>query len=281
VEYKVGPLLKGLAGRILSDFPVESHEILFPAIKRMAEYQDVRYAAEYLDQLESVRDLDRSFGDGKFVLLREVGRYLALILSFEDAIRVADLKTRSRRFERVVRETRASASQLIEINEFLSPQPQEVADMLPVKMGRWLLGSDSAKNLITRFTKGGKVVHTNSISGFVLLYVLAHLRIFRRRSLRLHVERERVRDWLAAISSVVKQDYALAVEVAECGQLIKGYSDTHALGVRNFNTLLARLSQLRGAASAAGELRQLRKAALSDDTGSALAKALEQSVKIP
>jgi indolepyruvate ferredoxin oxidoreductase beta subunit len=277
-EYKVGPLLRELAERIRSGFPVESHSILFPGIKRTAEYQDVRYAADYLDQLESIRELDRTFGDGKFVLLRETGRYLALMLSFEDAARVADLKTRSSRFERVARETHASPSQLIEINEFLSPQPQEIADLLPLKLGQWLLGNDFVKDLIIRATKGGKIIHTNSLHGFVMLYALARLRIFRRASLRFHIEQQRIRGWLAAISSIVKEDYALAVEVAECGQLIKGYADTHTLGARNLHTLLEHLPRIRGAAAPAYELRQLRKAALSDDTGSALAKALEQSL---
>jgi indolepyruvate ferredoxin oxidoreductase, beta subunit len=272
--YRVGPLLKELAERVQTAFPFESHEILFPAIQRLAEYQDLRYASEYLDKLEPIRNLDREFGDGQFGLLRETGRYLALWLSYEDAIRVADLKTRSGRFDRVNRETRVGSAQLIEINEFLSPQPQEIADLLPVSAGRWLMGSRWAKSLILRFTGGGKVVKTTSLHGFIMLYLIAHLRPLRRRSLRFHVEQEETATWLDAIASVATQDYALAEEVAECGQLIKGYGDTHDLGTRNFHAILKHLPSIRGNPMAAEELKQLRKAALADDTGSALAKAL-------
>jgi indolepyruvate ferredoxin oxidoreductase beta subunit len=275
VEHKVGPALQELAARVQSTFPAESHPILLPAIQRLAEYQDVPYATEYLNKLDPIAALDRKFGDGSYCLLREVGRYLALWSSYEDAIRVADLKTRSTRFQRVVRDTRLAPSQLIEINEFLSPQPQEVADLLPVSLGRWLLRSNAAKALITRLSGEGKVVRTTSLRGFILLYSLARLRPFRRRSLRFHEEHERAANWLSVVSSLAAEDYALAVEVAECGQLIKGYADTHALGTRNFLAILDGLPKFRHTRTAAEEVKKLRTAALADDTGSALAQLLE------
>jgi indolepyruvate ferredoxin oxidoreductase beta subunit len=274
-EYKAGPALKEAAARVLSTFPVESHAILFPAIQRLAEYQDVPYANEYLDKLAPVAELDRKFGDGSYRLLCETGRYLALWSSYEDAIRVADLKTRSSRFERVVGSRRPGASQLVEIHEFLSPQPQEVADLLPVSLGRWLLRSEPAKGLITRFSGEGKVIQTTSLHGFILLYSLARLRPFRRRSLRFHVEHERAANWLKVISSLASENYALAVEVAECAQLIKGYADTHALGSRNFAAILEGLPNIRRIHGAAEEVKKLRTAALADDTGRALAQLLE------
>jgi indolepyruvate ferredoxin oxidoreductase, beta subunit len=275
VEYKAGPALKESAARVLSTFPIESHPILFPAIQRLAEYQDVAYASEYLDKLAPIAELDRKFGDGSYSLLREVGRYLALWSSYEDAIRVADLKTRSSRFERVVGSRRPAASQLVEIHEFLSPQPQEVADLLPISLGRWLLRSEPAKALITRFSGEGKVIQTTSLHGFILLYSLARLRPFRRRSLRFQVEHERAANWLKVISSLASENYSLAVEVAECAQLIKGYADTHALGTRNFTAILESLPNIRGIQDAAEEVKKLRTAALADDTGKALAQLLE------
>lgn len=274
-EYKAGPALKETAARVLSTFPVESHAILFPAIQRLAEYQDVAYANEYLDKLAPIAELDRKFGDGSYRLLCEAGRYLALWSSYEDAIRVADLKTRSSRFERVVGSRRPGASQLVEIHEFLSPQPQEVADLLPVSLGQWLLHSEPAKALITRFSGEGKVIQTTSLHGFILLYSLARLRPFRRRSLRFHVEHERAANWLKVISSLAAENYALAVEVAECAQLIKGYADTHALGTRNFTAILEGLPNIRRTQGAAEEVKKLRTAALADDTGKALAQLLE------
>ena len=68
--------------------------------------------------------------------------------------------------------------------------------------------------------------------------------------------------------------YALAVEIAECPRLIKGYGDTHARGRRNFTTLMQALDKLP-AATAAQRLRALREAALVDEHGNKLREALD------
>ena len=80
---------------------------------------------------------------------------------------------------------------------------------------------------------------------------------------------------MKVISSLTSVNYSLAVEVAECAQLIKGYADTHALGTRNFTAILESLPNIRGIQCAAEEVKKLRTAALADDTGKALAQLLE------
>ena len=138
---KAGPQLQPLANRIESQFPPATHAILFAAIQKLADYQDVAYAATYLDQLESIKEFDAEKGSGNFALLSETARYLALWMSYEDAIRVADLKTRDSRFARVHRESRANKSELIQIKEFLHPGVEEITDILPAALGRWLRNS--------------------------------------------------------------------------------------------------------------------------------------------
>src|SRR5215467_10631281 len=88
---KPGPALAPLAARITSSFPAASHAILFAGIERLADYQDVAYASTYLDRLEPLRALAQQQGQDA-ALLSETARYLALWMSYEDAIRVADLK---------------------------------------------------------------------------------------------------------------------------------------------------------------------------------------------
>lgn len=61
-------------------------------IKRTADYQDADYAKVYLDRLEAVKECDSVFGDGTYRTLNEVARYTALWMTYEDTIRVADLK---------------------------------------------------------------------------------------------------------------------------------------------------------------------------------------------
>jgi len=69
------------------------------------DYQDPAYAALFLDRVERIVALDsRLWADASsYALLEATARSLALWMTFEDTIRVADLKTRASRFVRVAR----------------------------------------------------------------------------------------------------------------------------------------------------------------------------------
>ncbi len=263
--------LQALYSRVESDFSPAAHSILKLGVQRVADYQDLPYAAEYLDRLAPVNKCDPK-GD----LLRETARYLALWMSYEDAIRVADLKIRPQRFQRVRLESRVQGAQILEINEFLHPRVGEIADILPAALGRWLLNTGWARRLVGRFTRNGKKLRTTSITGFIQLYVLAGMRRWRRGSYRFREEQQKIREWLDQIPKLASRDYALAVEVAECPRLIKGYGDTHALGSRNFETVMKALSTLDGRSDSAMAIRKLREAALADDSGKRLSEALHE-----
>ena len=70
-------------------------------IERLADYQDVAYARDYLDRLKPIAEIDKRHGDGSGQLLAETARELALGMAYEDTVRVAELKIRPSRFERV------------------------------------------------------------------------------------------------------------------------------------------------------------------------------------
>jgi indolepyruvate ferredoxin oxidoreductase beta subunit len=267
----VGPRLQAQARRIERDFPIAAAPTLVAGIKRMADYQDERYATDYLDRLGAICELDRRHGDGGYRLLSETARYLALWMSYEDTIRVADLKTRRARFERVREEVQAGQGQLMQINEFLHPRVEEIADTLPAGLGRWLLATGWARALVHRFAHKGRVVQTTSLRGYLLLYCVAALKGTRRKSLRFQAEHAKIREWLGHIEAQAGVDYALALELAEAQRLVKGYGDTHIRGTRNFDTILGALPALRAAGGAARRLRQLREAALVDESGKQLA----------
>jgi indolepyruvate ferredoxin oxidoreductase, beta subunit len=271
---KVGPRLGTLATRIEQSFPAPSHDILLAGIERLADYQDDRYAAEYLDYLEDVRDLDAQDGNGNFALLRETARYLALWMSYEDAIRVADLKTRRTRFDRVRKESRSNEKQVLQINEFLYPRIEEITDVMPGGLGRWVLKTQWVKRLIARFTGHGRIVQTTSLRGFVQLYLIASLRPWRRKTLRFHEERKRFTEWLATLAALAPGNPALALEIAESPRVLKGYGDTYVRGRKSFDAMMAALPELRQRSDAGTCLKKLREAALADETGQKLAAAL-------
>jgi indolepyruvate ferredoxin oxidoreductase beta subunit len=272
---KPGPALAVLAARIPSSFPAASHAILFAGIERLADYQDAAYASTYLDRLEPVGALAQQQGQDP-ALLSETARYLALWMSYEDAIRVADLKTRRTRFERVQADARVAGDQLLLIKEFLHPRVEEFADILPAGLGAWLLKTGWASGLVNRLTSKGKILQTTSLWGFLQLYWLAGLRRWRPKTLRFKREQQRIERWLEQVKDVAQSDYALALEVAECPRLVKGYGDTYVLGSRNFERLMQALPRLRQMDNPAARLRNLREAALADDIGKKLENALAE-----
>jgi indolepyruvate ferredoxin oxidoreductase beta subunit len=255
--------------RVDNAFPAGAREVLIEGVRRLIDYQDPAYAELYLERLARIAQLP-SQGEP---LLQETARHLALWMSYEDTIRVAELKTRDTRFARVRDEVRARNDQVLAIHEFMHPRLEEICDTLPAGMGRWLARSGWARRVVGRFTRKGRVIRTSSLRGFLMLYALARLKRWRRGTLRFAVETERIEQWLAQVVQAAAINPRLAVELAQCQRLVKGYSDTHARGLRNFQTLMA-AAQRGGAALAPDTLRELRDAALADEHGHALRDAL-------
>jgi len=119
-------------------------------------------------------------------------------------------------------------------------------------------------------------VHSTSLWGFLQLYGLAALRPWRRRTLRFEEEHRRIDAWLAQIAVLAQESYALAVELAECPRMVKGYGETHLRGRKSFDALMAALPELRGRTDAAEYLKKLRETALAEDTGEKLQEELRK-----
>lgn len=266
------PAVNALLQRLRREFPQVAQPVLGEGLRRLIDYQDPAYAQLYLERMAAIA------AHGDEALTADVARHLALWMSYEDTTRVADLKVRAARFRRVRDETRVGERQLLDINEFLHPRLQEICDSLPAAMGRWLLNAGAPRRFVERFTQHGRVVKTSSLRGFLLLYGLAGLRRWRRGSLRFAVENARIEDWLARIHRVVATDPALAREIARCQRLVKGYSDTHERGTRNFDKLMHAAQALAGRPQAAATLRRLHDAALADEHGKALDAAMNAAL---
>ena len=243
---------------------------------RVADYQNLAYAREYLDRLKPIAEADKTYGNGSGLLLSETARELALGMAYEDTVRVAELKIRPSRFQRVRDEVQVADGQILEIAEFFHPRVQEIADTLPAGLGRWLLNSRWPRRFLEKRTKKGVVLKTSTIRGFLMLYLVASLKSTRPRSLRFQVEQAFLNGWLTTILDVAKTNYKLAAEIAMTRTLVKGYSDTHERGRARYETLMRMLPQISEAADPAGTLAKLRKAANSDDTGKALDAAIRE-----
>jgi indolepyruvate ferredoxin oxidoreductase beta subunit len=262
------PTLRALVDR-LRPLPAPAQPLLLEGLRRLVDYQDPAYAALYLDRIERLAAAANGHAD----LIAAAARHLALWMSCEDTIRVADLKTRDTRFARVRAEVCAAEGQIVGIEEFMHPRLQEIAETMPAAVGRWLLGSNLPRRLVRRLASRGRVVRTSGLRGFLLLAAVAGLKRWRRRTLRHALENARIEGWLGDIEAAAASDPALAVEIAACQRLVKGYGDTHERGLARFETLRALWRRHRPSPAA---LRELREAALADEQGSALAAAMRR-----
>ena len=269
------PTLQPLLDRVRR-LPVAVQPVVLEGVRRMLDYQDPPYAALFLTRVESLASRDERLPNpGPHALLEAASRGLALWMTFEDPIRVADLKTRGSRFARVRDEIRADPGQLFGITEFMKPRVEEVAGMLPATLGRWLLDSPRVCGWLGRWT-GGKQIRTSTLRGFLTLHVLSGFKRWRRATLRFHEENERIEGWLARIAYLAPRHYALSVEFARAQRLIKGYGETHERGWRNFQALAGQLDLLATRSDGASLLAALMAAALADEEGQALKSALAQ-----
>ncbi|MEO8525046.1 MAG: indolepyruvate oxidoreductase subunit beta family protein [Caldimonas sp.] len=261
--------VRALLERIENGFPSTSRAMLREGVRRLIDYQDPAYAGLYLDRMATIATLPAANAR----LLDETARHLALWMSYEDTIRVAALKTRGSRFDRVRGEVRAGSDQVLAIDEYLHPRVQEIAETLPAAIGRLIERPGWPRRLVERFTQKGRIVTTSSLSGFLMLYLVAAMKRWRRSTTRYAAENAAIENWLARIASTAALNPELAVEVAQCQRLVKGYSDTHERGVRNFETVMAAV-QKAGTALAPATLRELREAALADEHGTRLGATL-------
>lgn len=259
------PQVRALLARVEKDFPQAVQGVLIEGLRRLVDYQDPAYGALYLERLAHLQR-ETPADDA---LLGETARHLALWMSYEDTIRVAELKTRASRFDRVGAEVKLQGGQLLAINEFMHPRLEEICDTLPAVLGRWLADSGFPRRWVERMTQRGRVVRTTSLRGFLLLYLLAGLKRWRRGSLRYTLEDARIQQWLARIEATARFNPQLALEIAQCQRLVKGYGDTHERGWRNFEAVMAHADRTGGLLAPA-TLRELRDAALADEHGDKL-----------
>lgn len=268
----VAPLIE----RLKREFPPATHYILYEGLKRLVDFQDICYAELYLDRLAEILATDRAAGGDarEWRLTEKAGKHLALWMTYDDAIRVADLKTRASRFQRFRDDVRADEGQIVNVSEYLHPRVEEVCDILPVGIGRGILKSDALRKLLRALLGEGRRVSTTKMRGFLPLYFLASLRFMRRVSYRYGVEQQRIIHWLSLVKSEAPQNYALACELAGSQRLIKGYGDTHERGLANFNRIMEKLDQIKKEEDAGDALAGLVDAAMKDEDGVALNAAL-------
>ncbi|MDB5598467.1 MAG: hypothetical protein JWN71_511 [Xanthobacteraceae bacterium] len=285
---KHAPPALDLAGmeREIESWPESAREILTEGVRRLAKYQDLGYARFYLDRLTPIRAAERDGGNAR--LLAETARHLAVRMSYEDVIRVAEAKIAPARMRRIAQELRAKPDEPFLVTEFLKPGVEEMCDLLPPSLAKRVLAYAEKRGWRGTLYFGMEVT-TTSLNGYLRFWALAKLRRWRRGTSRYHNEQAQIESWLGLINEAARLSPALAAEVAECARLIKGYGDTHKRGTDNYAAIEARLIRPALAGRIPVEagidaVASARTAALVDPEGESLARCLadiERQVALP
>ena len=253
--------------------PVAVRQVVLVAIPRLVDYQDRPYARRYLESLRPFVSFDAELGS-------LVARHLAVLMTYEDAVRVAELKTRWGRFQRIRAETRAGDGAFV-VTDYLKPDLDEIWGVLPRR-----LVAPFARWAERRWPHGrptlGQHVRTTTVTGYLRVRWLAWLKPLRPVSYRFHEEHARIQRWLDAVRRAAARDLELARELARAAQLVKGYGDVRRRLGALFERLLAsaqraaevEASRVAGASVAAPLARRFRELVLTGPDGEAEAEAL-------
>jgi indolepyruvate ferredoxin oxidoreductase, beta subunit len=265
---------------VAAKFPAVLHPLMGLAHQRLVEYQGPAYARLYVQRLERLLDAESLSADATCPVTAEATRWLALWMAFDDIIRVADLKSRASRWDRVTQEVKAKEGDVLKVYDHFKPGVPELAALLPQGLANRLLRWDRARVArgLAPWSMPLKVAR-HALWGMASLRLLASLRVLRPLGSRYQTEQTLIEEWLGGIEQATRQSPALGLELARCGQLIKGYGSTNERGKDNL------LHILRHVCSASSKLplheqavavAQIRQAALQDEAGQALDQALLQ-----
>jgi indolepyruvate ferredoxin oxidoreductase beta subunit len=251
----------------------ELKEIIELAVARLKDYQGEKYADLFLERMKPFSALDEK-------LSSETARQLSLWMSYEDIIRVADLKTRASRFERVRREVGAKEHEPVVVIDYLKPGVEEFASLLPPSLGRGMISWAERRGKLDAYNVGMHI-KTSGVFGYLLVRSLAWLKPWRPRSYRYREEQKLIERWLARVREAAAKSVPLALEIAACAMLLKGYGETHRRGKGNFLAIMDALVENPATSDLAEQskaIRRAREAALADPEGKALGGALGRPV---
>jgi hypothetical protein len=238
------------------------------AIHLLIDYQSTAYAQLYVDRLN--RFVGRRGVDD--AMLGEIARLMAIRMSYEDPIRIAQLKLAEitdaagnphLQSTRDVRKFR--------IDELISALPAIVAEYVldALEWVGWL-----HKPVSISFS-------ATSRFGIRRLKLEASLRRWRRYSVRYTKERVWVERWLHMIDRSLTKQPAAAAAVVQTATMIQGYGDPYRQGVADWNAIIDGLAKptfdgVLALSDLAGAIEEARATALPDPRQAALKRKIAE-----
>ena len=266
----------------LTVFPAAVKELAALGFARLCDYQHRDYAIRYVQRLQQVLNAENAFDPthvNGYSASREAARWLALWMAFDDIVRVADLKSRASRRQRVALEVKQQDGELLRVYEHFKPGVPEFAALMPAWLAAPVLRFDKARVLKGREPLALPLkIGSHSVGGMLALRMLAGLKWLRPLGSRFAVEQRDIEQWLDAVCTGLREEHGLGLQLAMCGRLIKGYGSTNERAKRNLQHILKHLAPASVNLSPqwrADAVRQAREAALTDEAGLALDSKLQ------
>jgi indolepyruvate ferredoxin oxidoreductase beta subunit len=228
-----------LISKIETEYPNRFREILAEALFRLMDYQDEWYAKKYLNDLEDVYEIDKEMKGG-FKLTELFAKNLALWMSYEDGIRVADLKIRPERFKRIKEQMRLRNDQSFRVTDYLKPDAEEIYGLLPNLLVAPIVYFTKTSFFQSIWPENKKInlgqkPVTTSFTGFLRLWLLTKLKFLRPYSYRYHNEHSLINKYKTKVEKFARINYELGCLSAKSGQMIKGYGKVRRRTMNDFS----------------------------------------------
>jgi hypothetical protein len=248
--------------------PAAAAAVVGEAVDRLIGYQGASYARLYVERVRRFvgrRDVDDA-------LLVDIARLMAMRMSYEDPIRIAQLK---------LAEVEAGAGDPVaaSVDDIGKFRLDELIGALPAAIAEPVLGAVewagwTHKPVSMRFS-------TRSRWGVRRLKIEASLRRWRLFSVRYAEERVWVERWLHMISRTLGRQPRAAPAIVQTAAMVQGYGDAYRQGLADWHAIIDGLVKptcdgVLPLTDLAGAVTQARAAAMPDPRQVALKRAIAE-----
>lgn len=249
--------------------PVGLPETVVPvasnAIDLLIEYQGPRYARLYVERLK--RFVGKHGVDEAMLL--EIARLMAMRMSYEDAIRIAQLKLLE--LEADPDTPRADDIRKLRLDEMVEALPAVVAEPV-LDVLDWL-----------GWVRKRVSIHFSTANRFSIrrLKIEAALKRWRRYSIRYSRERNWVERWLHMIDRALSRQPAAASAVIDTAAMVQGYGDAYRHGLADWHAIIDGLAKptfdgTLKLPDLAGAIAEARASAMPDPRQAALKRKIAE-----
>jgi hypothetical protein len=238
------------------------------AIHTLIDYQSTEYAQLYVDRLK--RFVGRRGVDD--AMLGEIARLMAMRMSYQDPIRIAQLKLAEIADAAGHPQLQSSRDvRKFRLDELISALPAIIAEYVldALEWMGWL-----HKPVSISFSATSRL-------GIRRLKIEAWLRRWRRHSVRYTKERVWVERWLHMIDRSLTKQPTAAAAVVQTATMIQGYGDPYRQGIADWNAIIDGLAKptfdgVLALPDLAGAIEEARAAALPDPRQAALKRKIAE-----